>query len=241
MQILQVEYLWGFLTNCSRNIGRTISIRGAATNALQIGNTTNYGARTIKFTNAAAGVAGANGTIEGANATSGNTAGGDLNVTAGTGSGTAHGGSLTLSSGDHSGSGSGGNVTIKSYDSGGSVQTNALFTAGLASSFYGAVNLRSSETVTSSGATASSLTTTITKYNTTAGAQSPTLADGTEGQIKVFVMTVRGGSNNTTLTPSRKTGFSNLVFDAVGETATLMYVDGTSGWIIISTNGTTIS
>lgn len=85
-----------------------------------------------------------------------------------------------------------------------------------------------------SGAGACSVTTTVTKLTTTGAAQALTLADGTNGQIKIIVHDVDGGS--AVLTPTTKTGFSTITFTSVGETATLMFVT-TRGWVILSLFG----
>ena len=87
---------------------------------------------------------------------------------------------------------------------------------------------------TRTGAGAVSLTTPVTFLSNSSGVEALTLANGTAGQIKVLVMTVKGG------TSMRFTGQSNmlfaggntLTFDAVGETAILMYVN--SKWTLIA-------
>lgn len=64
--------------------------------------------------------------------------------------------------------------------------------------------------------------------------QSGTLADGTPGQVLTISITVIDGNGTFTLTPSRKHGFTSLVFEAIGDSVTLLYVDDTVGWILIS-------
>lgn len=85
-----------------------------------------------------------------------------------------------------------------------------------------------------SGAGAVNVTALATKLTTTGASQALTLADGTNGQLKVIIHDVDGGS--AVLTPTTKTGFSTITFTAVGESATLMFVT-TRGWIIIALNG----
>ncbi len=85
-----------------------------------------------------------------------------------------------------------------------------------------------------SGAGAVNVTSMITKLTTTGGAQALSLADGTNGQIKIIVHDVDGGS--AVLTPTTKTGFSTITFTNVGESATLVFVT-TRGWIILALNG----
>ena len=87
---------------------------------------------------------------------------------------------------------------------------------------------------TRTGAGAVSLTTPVTFLSNSSGVEALTLANGTAGQIKILVMTVKSG------TSMRFTGQSNmlfmggntLTFDAVGETAILMYVN--SKWTMIA-------
>lgn len=85
-----------------------------------------------------------------------------------------------------------------------------------------------------SGAGAVNVTTLCTKLTTTGASQALTLADGTNGQLKVIIHDVDGGS--AVLTPTTKTGFTTITFTAVGESATLMFVT-TRGWIIVALNG----
>jgi hypothetical protein len=65
-----------------------------------------------------------------------------------------------------------------------------------------------------------------------------TLAGGTDGQILTILITARAGSGTFVLTPTTKTGYASITFDAAGEFATLMYVNSTVGWIILSTTAT---
>ena len=87
---------------------------------------------------------------------------------------------------------------------------------------------------TRTGAGAVSIDKPVTFLSNSSGVEALTIANGTAGQIKILVMTVKGG------TSQRFTGQSNmlfaggntLTFDAVGETAILMYVN--SKWTLIS-------
>lgn len=84
-----------------------------------------------------------------------------------------------------------------------------------------------------SGAGAVGVTTFATQLTTT-GANALTLANGTNGQLKAIVHVVDGGDG--TLTPTTKTGFTTIVFSAVGQSVLLQYYT-TLGWMIISNNG----
>ena len=89
-----------------------------------------------------------------------------------------------------------------------------------------------------SGAGAVDLTNRITEVTTT-GADALTLADGTtSGQIKIINMIVDGGDG--TLTPTTFANGTTITFDAVGESATLVW-NSTVGWVATSTVGATIA
>jgi hypothetical protein len=89
-----------------------------------------------------------------------------------------------------------------------------------------------------SGAGAVDLTNLVTELTTT-GADALTLADGTtSGQIKIINMIVDGGDG--TLTPTTFANGTTITFDAVGESATLVW-NSTIGWIASSTQGATIA
>jgi hypothetical protein len=89
-----------------------------------------------------------------------------------------------------------------------------------------------------SGAGAVDLTNLITEVTTT-GANALTLADGTtSGQIKIINMIVDGGDG--TLTPVTFANGTTITFDAVGESATLVW-NSTVGWVATSTIGATIA
>lgn len=74
--------------------------------------------------------------------------------------------------------------------------------------------------------------------NKTTGADSEalTLANGTPGQVLVIHLAVDGGGTGT-LTPTTKTGFATIVFADAKDTAALLYVDDTTGWVILGTAG----
>lgn len=71
---------------------------------------------------------------------------------------------------------------------------------------------------------------------TTGGAEALTLANGFPGQIITISLVTDGGDG--TLTPATRTGFSTIVFADAKDTATLMYVDDTVGWIMLGYYGT---
>lgn len=67
------------------------------------------------------------------------------------------------------------------------------------------------------------------------------LRNGTAGQMITFIITTVQSGGSWILTPVTKTGFSTLTFDTANDVATLLYVDDTVGWIIISQTGCTIA
>ncbi len=85
-------------------------------------------------------------------------------------------------------------------------------------------------TDTRSGPGAVSVTKETTKVTTTGTLDALTLANGTDGQTKIVVHDVDGGS--FVLTPTTKTGWSSFTSTVVGETITLKYVT-TRGWMVI--------
>ena len=80
-----------------------------------------------------------------------------------------------------------------------------------------------------SGPGAISLTETVT-FITTTGTDAYTLADGTEGQLKIIIM--KGDGGNGTLTPDNLVGFTAIRFTDVNNSAVLM--SGSTGWNIIA-------
>ena len=89
-----------------------------------------------------------------------------------------------------------------------------------------------------SGAGAVDLTNLVTELTTT-GANALTLADGTtSGQVKIVNMIVDGGDG--TLTPVTFANGTTIIFDAVAESATLVW-NSTIGWVATSVQGATIA
>jgi len=80
-----------------------------------------------------------------------------------------------------------------------------------------------------SGPGAISLTETVT-FITTTGTDAYTLADGTEGQIKIIVM--KGDGGNGTLTPDNLVGFTAIRFTDVNNSCVLL--SGSTGWNILA-------
>ncbi len=102
------------------------------------------------------------------------------------------------------------------------------------------------QTVT--GSTAPSTATSVTQINlngaSTNTTATGTLADGTNGQIKIFVMTTApssGSSYRVTVTNwgSTATGTAQLQFNAIGESATCLFTN--NKWYVIASNGSVVN
>jgi hypothetical protein len=89
---------------------------------------------------------------------------------------------------------------------------------------------------------AMSPSTKLTTWSVT-GTVAGTLANGLyNGQMKFIRCTVAATSPVGTLTPATALGFTTILFDAVGECALLMWVDGASpGWTLLMSSGATPS
>ena len=87
------------------------------------------------------------------------------------------------------------------------------------------------QTLTGSGSTGVvNLTDTVTLLVTTGGSQAFSLADGTEGQIKIISMKTDGGSG--IVTPANFVNGTTITFDDVEDTVTLLYQS--TGWVALA-------
>jgi hypothetical protein len=80
------------------------------------------------------------------------------------------------------------------------------------------------------------LTETVTQLITT-GVQNFSLANGTEGQIKIITLKTDGG--NATVTPASFLNGTSITFDDVGDTMTMLYQS--TGWIVLAQQNTTVN
>lgn len=124
------------------------------------------------------------------------------------------------------------------------VGTNGTITMGAGSTGTGGAMIYSWENLTIANAgTAASIVQTITYIATDGNGDEDncTLADGTVGQIKIFVTKTEGAGGDTyKITPANMKGGTKITFTgAIGSGCTMIF-DGTS-WNIISHNGGTIS
>ena len=73
------------------------------------------------------------------------------------------------------------------------------------------------------------ITTTITTIDTTGGAHTGTISETNvvQGQIKHIVQII--GTNTSTLTVTTGVGISSIVFNAIGDSVTLIWTGGSTG------------
>ena len=88
-----------------------------------------------------------------------------------------------------------------------------------------------------SASTIVDVTSAISTIATGASALGLSLANGTsDGQIK-FISMITDGGGTTTITPATLLGYSTIALADVGDSCTLLYLNSTSGWAVISNQG----
>jgi len=93
-----------------------------------------------------------------------------------------------------------------------------------------------SQAITASGSsTAVTLTESVTEVSANSSTETLTVADGSDGQIKIILNTSTSGTNAVTITPSNLRGYISAVLNAPGESVILMFKN--SNWNIIGGNG----
>ena len=88
------------------------------------------------------------------------------------------------------------------------------------------------------GTSTADLTKTVTELTLSSGSDACSLANGTVGQVKIFV--VVGGSGSCTLTPTTLNGGTTITFNGAGDAATLLYV-ASVGWTVIGSNSVVVA
>jgi len=139
-------------------------------------------------------------------------------------------------------SGSNGNVTISTTTTGGtvtsvSVASSSLVVSGGAITTTGTINVElptSSENLLTGNAANLAV---LSSYFTTLGASTATLAAGSNGQVKNFMMVAHAGDMVITVTNAgwKASGTGTLTFDTIGDACTLRYVN--SKWFCTGNNG----
>ena len=81
----------------------------------------------------------------------------------------------------------------------------------------------------------SDVTSAITEINATSATGAISLADGTDGQIKIFINTSTSGTNNIVITPTNLRGYTTITLNAEGETAICLFKN--SKWNVIGGHG----
>jgi hypothetical protein len=79
--------------------------------------------------------------------------------------------------------------------------------------------------------------TTLTTIITTTGSDAITLADGTNGQLKIIIHGTDGGA--ATITPTTLANGDTLTMSEAGDSVMLVFAT-TTGWHIVSNNGTVV-
>jgi hypothetical protein len=203
-----------------------LTLGGASTIALMIGNPVTYAARSIKMVNPTGGTAGATLTVEGASGGTGNQVGGIVEILAGAGTGSGTGGAVQIKGGP-SASGDSGTVEIGTMK-GASFQKAIVIDKNanvhINDGFLG-YTLTPQSLV---GPGAVNVVSQITHITTT-GTDAYTLTNGVEGQTKFIIMVARVG--NATLTPTSLGAGTTITFNAVGDSVHLLYTN--SAWHIV--------
>ncbi len=100
---------------------------------------------------------------------------------------------------------------------------------------------QSSQSLTGDGSTTlvADVTSSITEIDATSAIAIASLANGADGQIKIFLNVSTGGTNDVTITPANLRGGTSVVLNAPGESAVLIFKN--SNWNVIAGNGFTIA
>lgn len=141
-------------------------------------------------------------------------------------------------------SGNTGNITVSSTTTGGTVtsvgvSSNTLTITNPTVTTTGTINIESpigssSENLTSGSAANLSVT---ASYFTTTGSSTATLAAGTAGLIKTFMMVADGGDMVITVSNAgwKSSGTGTITFNDIGDGCTLQYIN--NKWFCIGQNG----
>ena len=52
---------------------------------------------------------------------------------------------------------------------------------------------------------------------------------------------ITDGGGTATITPTTLLGYSTIAFNTIGQSVLLLYLDATSGWVVISNQGATLA
>ena len=79
------------------------------------------------------------------------------------------------------------------------------------------------------------VTTAVTEINATAATGAISLADGSDGQVKMIINTSTSDTNNVVVTPTNLRGGTTITLNAEGETVTLLFKN--AKWNVIAGHG----
>mgnify|MGYP000081729180 CR=1 FL=1 len=98
---------------------------------------------------------------------------------------------------------------------------------------------QASQQLTSDGSTAlaADVTSSITEIDATSAIGTITLANGSDGQLKIILNTSTSGTNICTITPANLRGATNILLNGPGEAIVLLFKN--SNWNIIAGRGFT--
>jgi len=91
-------------------------------------------------------------------------------------------------------------------------------------------------------ATAASLVKSTSYFSTGASGETSTLAAGTEGQIKMFVMKADGGGNMVITVSNagwKSSGTGTITFNDIGDSVIMHYIS--AKWFVLGNNGCTLA
>ena len=97
------------------------------------------------------------------------------------------------------------------------------------------------QTITGDGSSVGvvEVTSSTTLVNATSAAGPCTLADGSDGQVKIIINKSTSGTNAVTITPASLNGGSTINIDAPGRSVICMFKD--SKWNVIGGNGQVVA
>ena len=98
-----------------------------------------------------------------------------------------------------------------------------------------------SQSMTGDGSTSAAIdvTSAVTEIDATSAAAPVTLADGSNGQLKIILNVSTSGTNAITITPSNLRGGTTITLNAPGES--VMCIFKNSNWNVIANQGATLA
>lgn len=114
--------------------------------------------------------------------------------------------------------------------------TNAALFGAIATpaGFQDKISILDHDTITAAGAI--QLSTNVTWINDVSAAGECTLAAGTDGQLKIIIMSSNAGSHTVTLANANTA--NSISFSSAGQSATLLYDTGLAKWYFIGGTAT---